>query len=276
LHARVETAAMLFTLGGLLSASGAFGALSGALSGILTFGVAWRSVGILFRSATLPRGAVPLNLKPSRGTAAEMTVPALEAKNLFFRYRAGGEPVLRDASLVIKDNDRILLEGASGGGKSTFAALLTGLQRPESGLVLLGGLDRETLGATAWRRRVASVPQFHENHILVGTLAFNVLFGRSWPPSPAELELAREVLVALGLGPLLKRMPSGLDQMLGETGWQLSHGEKSRVFLARALVQEPEVLILDETFGSLDPITLKACVEVVVQRSRALLVIAHP
>ena len=142
--------------------------------------------------------------------------------------------------------------------------------------MLFRGLDRVTLGEGEWRKRIASVPQFHENHILTGTLAFNVLLGRNWPPSEQDLAVAREVLEALDLGPLLERMPSGMDQLLGETGWQLSHGEKSRVFLARALVQGADIILLDETFGALDPLTMKVCVEAAVSRANALLVIAHP
>ena len=67
----------------------------------------------------------------------------------------------------------------------------------------------------------------------MGTLAFNALMGRDWPPGPADLDRAERVCRALGLGPLLDRMPAGLNQMVGETGWQLSHGEKSRLYIAR-------------------------------------------
>jgi ATP-binding cassette subfamily B protein len=83
--------------------------------------------------------------------------------------------------------ERVLLEGPSGGGKSTLVALLTGLRQPESGLLLLGGLDLPTLGAASWRQRVVAVPQFHDNHVFTGTLAFNVLMGRHWPPQSADL-----------------------------------------------------------------------------------------
>ena len=72
-------------------------------------------------------------------------------------------------------HERLLLEGPSGAGKSTLAAIVAGLREPRSGLVLLDGLDMRTLGERGWRRRVASAPQFHENHILTGTLAFNLL-----------------------------------------------------------------------------------------------------
>jgi ATP-binding cassette subfamily B protein len=81
---------------------------------------------------------------------------------------------------------------------------------------------------------------------------------------------------ALGLDSLIRRMPSGIHQMIGETGWQLSHGERSRVFLARALLQRANVVILDETFGALDPDTLELCMKAVRERAPTLVVIAHP
>ena len=74
-----------------------------------------------------------------------------------------------------------------------------------------------------------------------------------WPPSAADLQQAGEVCEELGLGELLQRMPAGLQQQVGETGWQLSHGERSRVFLARALLQQADLTILDESFAALDP-----------------------
>jgi ABC-type bacteriocin/lantibiotic exporter with double-glycine peptidase domain len=100
--------------------------------------------------------------------------------------------------------------------------------------------------------------------------------GRGWPPEPSDLAEAREICDALGLGPLVRRMPSGIHQIVGETGWQLSHGERSRVFLARALLQGASALVLDESFGALDPDTLHACMRQVRERAPTLIVIAHP
>lgn len=274
LQTKAEPVAILITVGGLMSAQGTFGALSGAVQGLLSFGVAWKSVGPLFKAAKLPKGGLPVTVNANREQGG--TEVLLDAKNMSFRYRSGGDPVLHHASVTIRAKDRILLEGKSGGGKSTFVGLLAGIRSPEAGLLLFRGLDRVTLGEGEWRRRIASVPQFHENHILTGTLAFNVLLGRNWPPNESDLAAATAVLESLGLGPLLERMPSGMDQQLGETGWQLSHGEKSRVFLARALIQDADVILLDETFGALDPLTMKICVEAAMARANALLVIAHP
>ncbi len=140
----------------------------------------------------------------------------------------------------------------------------------------MDGLDRRTLGAHGWRRLVAAAPQFHENHVLSETFAFNLLMGRQWPPSDADLDEAELVSRELGLGDLLDRMPAGLLQLVGEGGWQLSHGERGRLFMARTLLQGGELMILDESFAALDPASLRTALECVLRRAPTLLVIAHP
>jgi len=142
--------------------------------------------------------------------------------------------------------------------------------------MLLHGLNFELVGPDRWRSRVVSAPQFHENHILSETLAFNLLMGRRWPPRPQDVEEAEQVCRELGLGELLDRMPSGMFQMVGESGWQLSHGEKSRLYIARVLLQGADLVIFDESFAALDPKTLDLCLKCVLGRARTSLVIAHP
>ena len=110
----------------------------------------------------------------------------------------------------------------------------------------------------------------------MGTFAFNVLLGRGWPPRPADMEEAERVCRALDLGTLLDRMPAGMQQVVGETGWQLSHGEKSRLYIARAILQGGEVLLLDESFAALDPATLRNTLGFVLEKAPTVLVIAHP
>jgi ATP-binding cassette subfamily B protein len=199
----------------------------------------------------------------------------IEAESLTYRYDAQGDAVLKDASIRIRHGERLLVEGPSGGGKSTLASLLVGLRQPNSGLLLLDGLDRHTLGE-AWHEFATEAPQFHENHILSGTIGFNLLMGRNWPATDAELQEAADLCEELGLGDLLRRMPAGMMQTVGETGWQLSHGERSRIFLARALLQDAQLTVLDESFGALDPETLEACLNCAFRRAKTLIVIAHP
>jgi ATP-binding cassette subfamily B protein len=193
-----------------------------------------------------------------------------------FRYREKGEPILRKCNLQIRRGDRVLLEGPSGGGKSTLAAIVTGMRTPQSGAVLLNGLDSLSIGWPAWRRRIVSAPQFHENHVLTGTFAFNLMMGSRWPPHPDDFDEMEALCRELGLGELLERMPAGLLQCVGDTGWQLSHGERSRVYIARALLQRPELVVLDESFAALDPENLRRAVDCVLARTNSVMVIAHP
>jgi ATP-binding cassette subfamily B protein len=262
------------SLGGIILANRAFTGISRGIASLSQAGVAWTLVSDLFRFAGGKVEQTPF-LPPDQASTEVQRRKLIEASEVVFRYRPEGEAILRGVDLTIYQGERILLEGASGGGKSTLAALLTGLRRPESGLLLLNGLDRPTLGAS-WHQLATAAPQFHENHILTGSLAYNLLMGRAWPASIEDLTMAREFCVELGLGPLLDRMPAGLMQQVGETGWQLSHGECSRVFLARALLQDARLTILDESFAALDPETLKACLRCAARSARTLIVIAHP
>jgi ATP-binding cassette subfamily B protein len=262
-------------VGGIVLASQALRNLGNALEQSTAAAVARERVREFWEAADFrePIGH-PRFICPGPRAGAEPAL--LTARGLTFRFGDRGERILQGADLQIAAGDRVLLEGASGGGKSTLAAVLAGSRAPDSGLLLLEGLDPATLGANGWRRRVVLAPQFQENHVLLGTFAFNALMGREWPPSPGDLREAERVCRALGLGPLLDRMPGGLAQMVGESGWRLSHGERSRLFLARALLQRADLLILDESFAALDPVTLQQSLSFVLQEAPAVVVIAHP
>jgi ATP-binding cassette subfamily B protein len=273
--------ALAVALGGVLLAEHALRRLVASLANAAGAVIAWQRVAPLYRAAARPeRRGVPGVALPG-ASDGDVRAPAdgrplLDAHDLVFRYRGRGDAILRGVSLQVRPGDRLLLEGPSGAGKSTLASLLTGLREPESGLLLLEGLDERSLGSAAWRRRVVAAPQFHENHVLAGTFAFNLLMGRPWPTSTEEFREIEAVCHELGLGDLLERMPAGLMQMVGETGWQLSHGERSRVYIARALLQRADLIILDESFAALDPETLAQALRCVLARARSLLVIAHP
>jgi len=122
---------------------------------------------------------------------------------------------------------------------------------------------------------VVCVPQFQLNHVFSGSLAFNLLMGRRWPPAPADMAEATQLCVELGLGPLLENMPAGLAQPVGEAGWQLSHGERMRVFLARALLQGGDVFVLDESLSALDPETQLQVLACIQARARTVVLSAH-
>jgi ATP-binding cassette, subfamily B, bacterial len=276
---RGSPAALAASLGGVILAVRALGKLVAGLSHLMGAAIAWEQVAPFSHAAARPEvngsPVVASMLGPGSRTSEDGQL-VLDARDLSFRYRERGAPVLRGCSLRVDAGDRILLEGPSGGGKSTLASLLTGLRLPESGLLLLRGLDQQTLGAEGWRRRAVAAPQFHENHVLTAPFAFNLLMGRRWPAQPDDLQAAETVCRELGLGDLLDRMPAGMLQMVGETGWQLSHGERSRLYIARALLQGADLVILDESFAALDPETLHRSLRCVLDRTPTLLVIAHP
>jgi ATP-binding cassette subfamily B protein len=262
-------------IGGILLAFRAFKRMSGGLWQLAGAAIAWKRTSVLFHAAARPRRAGSPAYAAARG-ATDGDNSVLDAHDLTFQYPNRRQPVLRRSSLRIHHGDRVLLEGPSGGGKSTLASVICGLRAPDSGLLLLNGLDRHTLGDHGWRRGVVSAPQFNENHVLTGTFAFNVMMGRRWPPTPDDFEEMELLCEELGLGALLERMPAGLLQCVGDTGWQLSHGERSRLYIARALMQKADLIVLDESFAALDPENLRRAVDCVASRAKSLLVIAHP
>jgi ATP-binding cassette, subfamily B, bacterial len=255
-------------IGAILLAYRAIARLSAGAIQLSGAWIAWARVSQLFRAASRQE-------QPPSFVIPRSNNSILEARQIAFAH-AGRVEVFKNVHCTINDGDWILLEGPSGGGKSSLASVLAGVREPSSGLLLASGLDRRTLGSCAWRKMVAAAPQYHENHVFSGTIAFNLLLGRGWPHTQRDLQDASDVCAELGLDDLLRRMPGGMQQMVGETGWQLSQGERSRLFLARALLQNSRMVILDESFAALDPENLRQALECALRRSEALMVVAHP
>jgi ATP-binding cassette subfamily B protein len=256
-------------LGAILFAYAAIQRLANAVPRCATAYLAWQAIKPAFNAATK---TIPEATPVAPCSAGNV----LEMQNVYFSHGHAGDSLLKACSLAVRAGDALLLEGESGSGKSTLALLMAGARKPASGFILARGLDLQTLGEAHWRRRVAVAPQFHENHILCASLSFNLLMGRPFPHSEQDLRDAEELCHELGLGGLLERMPSGLEQIVGETGWQLSQGERSRIFLARALLQGADFVVLDESFATLDPENLRQCLACARKRAKTLMVIAHP
>jgi ATP-binding cassette subfamily B protein len=274
---QISPALLAIGLGGILLAYRAFHKIAESLAYFTGSVVAWKQLASLLKAASHSYARQTFAaLHSTDGEQRRHQEMLVNAKDLFFRYREKGRLVLDGYNLQIARGERILLQGPSGGGKSTLASILTGLRQPHSGLLLLNGLDWQTLGSAGWRSRIVAAPQFHENHVLTATFAFNLLMGRRWPPSAEDLQEAEALCHELGLGELLQRMPAGLMQMVGETGWQLSHGERSRLYIARALLQGADLVILDESFAALDPENLQMAMQCAINRAKTLMVIAHP
>ncbi len=245
------------------------------ISGLIRFVdvvVSWEQTGPLLTAARRPRQEA----RPSHRGWRAPDGPLVACSDLSLRYTAYGPLILRGCEATIQQGDHILLEGPSGGGKSSFVAVIAGLQRPSGGELRLDGTSWEALPIRQWQRHVVLVPQLHVNHVFTAPLAFNILMGVAWPPSRADLQRAWRVCEALGLSEVIAQMPQHLWQMVGDGGWQLSQGERSRLVLARALLQEPALLLVDESFAALDPEIFLQAFRGVTERSETLLVVAHP
>jgi ATP-binding cassette subfamily B protein len=266
--------ALAVSLGGMLLIYLALRQAVEIIPALAAAALAWRRTRPLFASAA-PDRAAPAVVATAADDAAAGARGLLVARDVTFQYANRPEPALRGCSFAIRRGERILLRGESGSGKSTLGSLLSGLRPPTSGALLLGGFDHHSLGLGRWRERSGGVPQFHENHVLSASLVFNVAMGRGWPPAPADWKQIEVVCTELGLGPLIARMPAGLQQMVGDSGWQLSHGERNRVYVARSLLQDLEVRVLDESFAALDPETFEQVLDCVLRRTRTLIVVAH-
>ncbi len=172
-------------------------------------------------------------------------VGALQLDRVSFGYQ-DGLPVLRDIDAVIDRCEVIGLIGPSGSGKSTLVQLLLGLRDPTSGSVLANGRDIQSLSKTEWARKVTFVPQ--ESHLVAGTVADNIRFFRDGI-TQEQIEQASRLA---NLHDDVARWPEGYQRQVGEHGSHLSGGQQQRLIIARALVEAPDVFILDEPTSSLD------------------------
>jgi ATP-binding cassette subfamily B protein len=259
------------SLGGVVIAGQALGGLATSALQLIAVRTAWGQVKPLWHAGAHAQVSVPRATTLERPDSSTI----LEADDLVFRHRYGISTPLQGCNLRVQTGDWVLLSGKSGSGKSTLISVLSGLRKQQHGLVLSGGLDVEALGIDAWRRRIVACPQFNENFIFAESLAFNLLMGRGWPPAASDLELAETICKELGLGDVLGRMPNRLSQYLGESGWQLSHGERSRVFVARALLANSDLVVLDESLESLDADSVQNVLSTLRKRAPTLMLVRH-
>jgi ABC-type multidrug transport system fused ATPase/permease subunit len=169
----------------------------------------------------------------------------LALSDLSFEY-VPGVPVLTHISFSVQPGEAIGIVGPSGSGKSTLVQLLLRLRHPQEGLVLVDGADAESFTLDSWYRRVAFVPQ--EPRLFGGTVSENIRFFREG----LDDEAVRRASKMAHLHDDVESWPAGYDTQVGERGSAVSGGQRQRIVLARALAEEPDVLILDEPTSALD------------------------
>lgn len=192
--------------------------------------------------------------------------------SLFFKYPEKEEYVLKNISLEIKKGKSVAFIGASGAGKSTLVDVVLGLLKPEKGSVYADSIDvyDEEYG---WNENIGYIPQFI--YLMDDTIKNNILFGI--PHSSSDEEDIWRTLREAQLDDFVKSLEKGLDTEIGERGVRLSGGQRQRIGIARALYNNPDILILDEATSALDNDTEKAVMEAIdiLQGKKTLLIIAH-
>ena len=173
-------------------------------------------------------------------------------EGLCFRHSGQGDWLLDGVNLAIPPGSKILIDAPSGAGKSSLIRLLLGLETPEAGEIRVDGIPLDGLARHHWLKRVAWVEQ-HPS-LLRGSLAETL---RALAPEAGEGEL-REALERVGLGGWLDALPEGLDTELGDLGGRVSGGQRARLALARALLKQPSLVLLDEPTAALDPDAARA------------------
>ena len=194
----------------------------------------------------------------------------IEFHNMLFTY-TGEETVLPDFSLEIQPRETIALVGHTGAGKSSIARLITRFYEFQGGELLVDGRDVRTLDLAEYRRHIGLVPQ--EPFLFSGTVADNIRYGK---PGASDIQV-HEAAVHIGNGDWVIALPDGLETDVGERGANLSMGQRQLVALARVLLKDPAIFILDEATASVDPFTETQIQEGLetIMRDRTAIVIAH-
>lgn len=171
--------------------------------------------------------------------------------NLRFRYDPAGEEILKDVSIAVPSGSWLCIVGASGSGKTTLLHLIDRLFEPDSGAILFDGTPIQKIRLASLRKKMSLVPQ--EAQIISGTIRENICYG--WPDAgPARIIAAAK---AAEFHDFIMTMPAKYETVVGEKGTTLSGGQKQRLSLARALITNPDILLLDDCTSALDAETEK-------------------
>lgn len=183
----------------------------------------------------------------------------------------GSQPVLQNATLTLRAGETVAIVGPSGMGKSSVAKLLMRFYEPQAGRILMDGVDIRDLTLDSLREQISVVLQ--DSPLFAASIRDNIAYGRL---DATEEDIAAAARAA-GADRFIRRMPQGYDTVLGERGETLSGGQRQRIAIARALLRNAPILILDEPLTGLDRTTAEELVQTLkmISRDRTTLLIAH-
>ena len=191
--------------------------------------------------------------------------------NLTFSYPGHDQQVLKGISLYLKRGTTLALVGASGAGKSTLADLLPRFYDPDGGFIEIDGVDLKKFDIKSFRQRLGIVSQ--DTFLFNASVRENLIYGR---PEATEAEI-KDAMERANAAEFILALPDGLETLIGDRGVMLSGGQRQRLAIARALLQDPDILILDEATSALDTISERLVQKAIdeLSKDRTTLVIAH-
>jgi ABC-type multidrug transport system fused ATPase/permease subunit len=218
--------------------------------------------GILDADIIIPEIADAVNPQAFRGE--------IEFEDVAFAY-ASDAPVLQRVSFAIKPGQMVGIVGATGGGKSTIVSLIPRFYDPTAGKVKIDGVDIRQYKLQALRNQIGYVLQ--ETVLFRGTIRDNIAYGRAGATNDEILEAAK----LANADEFIERMPHGYDALVGDRGETLSGGQRQRIGIARAIIRNNPILILDEPTAALDTESERAVIEALdrLMRGRTVITIAH-
>lgn len=184
--------------------------------------------------------------KPEIEIVAHMGPISLETNGLSYRYDSQSAPIFSALSLSVAPGESVAITGASGAGKTTLMKVLCGLFEPDSGRVLINGIDIRQMGINNYHRMIACVMQ--DDRLFSGSIRENICGFAEEMDEEWMVECAR----ASHIHDVIMNMPMGYETLIGELGEGLSGGQKQRIFIARALYRKPGILFMDEATSALD------------------------
>ncbi|EOT5854612.1 colicin V export peptidase/ABC transporter CvaB [Escherichia coli] len=184
--------------------------------------------------------------KPEIEIVADMGPISLETNGLSYRYDSQSAPIFSALSLSVAPGESVAITGASGAGKTTLMKVLCGLFEPDSGRVLINGIDIRQIGINNYHRMIACVMQ--DDRLFSGSIRENICGFAEEMDEEWMVECAR----ASHIHDVIMNMPMGYETLIGELGEGLSGGQKQRIFIARALYRKPGILFMDEATSPLD------------------------